>query len=119
MLSLKHWSGGAYSLEEIEGMAAVFFGAGTDTAAVHLRAFVYYMVKNPEVQAKLMEGLETAVEKGELTSRRPTPRPSSCLFSGLAWTRSSIFILLFLCRFLGLFRRKGRSSPVTFSQGVS
>ncbi|ORY40564.1 cytochrome P450 [Leucosporidium creatinivorum] len=66
MLSLKHWSGGPYSLEEIEGMAAVFFGAGTDTAAVLLRAFVYYMVKNPEIHAKLMEELEAAVEKGEL-----------------------------------------------------
>lgn len=93
MLSLKHWSGGPYCLEEIEGMAAVFFGelflalsrglsltnlfgvslagAGTDTAAVLLRAFVYYMVKNPEIHAKLMKELETAVEKGEL--HFPTP----------------------------------------------
>lgn len=90
MLSLKHWSGGPYSLEEVEGMASVFFGessapsptlsrlaladpigdgfsgAGTDTAAVVLRAFVYYMVKNPSVHAELMEEIDAAVAKGEL-----------------------------------------------------
>jgi hypothetical protein len=40
--------------------------AGSDTTAVTLRAFVYYMVKNPTVRKKLQEEIDEAVGRGQL-----------------------------------------------------
>ncbi|KAM0791725.1 hypothetical protein ACM66B_003994 [Microbotryomycetes sp. NB124-2] len=71
MLTLDHYSGRSYTEEEIQGMAAVFFAAGTDTTAIVLRAFVYYLIENPSCQSRLVEELRQAVRDNTLTLPSP------------------------------------------------
>ncbi|KAK4050628.1 hypothetical protein OIV83_003354 [Microbotryomycetes sp. JL201] len=72
MLTLDHFSGRPYTEEEIQGMASVFFAAATDTSAIVLRAFIYYMLENPECHARLLDELSTAVTNNKLTLPSPT-----------------------------------------------
>ncbi|KAK4054993.1 hypothetical protein OIO90_003334 [Microbotryomycetes sp. JL221] len=67
MLTLDHYSGRKYDREEIEGMASVFFAAGSDTTAIVLRSFIYYMIRFPEVCQQLIQELTFARESSTLS----------------------------------------------------
>ncbi|KAL2396868.1 Cytochrome P450 monooxygenase gsfF [Exophiala dermatitidis] len=57
-----------FNMPEIEQEAWIALFAGSDTTGIALRSVFYHLLKNPSVYKQLMQELDEAAEKGELSS---------------------------------------------------
>ncbi|KAG9767418.1 hypothetical protein KCU88_g7459, partial [Aureobasidium melanogenum] len=57
-----------FNMPEIEQEAWIALFAGSDTTGIALRSVFYYLLKNPSAYKQLMQELDEAAEKGELSS---------------------------------------------------
>ena len=56
---------GGLSLAEMHSNASIFMIAGTETTATLLSGVTYYLLKNPEKMAKLLEEVRTAFDSDD------------------------------------------------------
>ncbi|XP_055852792.1 cytochrome P450 6a8-like [Episyrphus balteatus] len=62
LLEIKH-SGESMSIEEIAAQVFIFFLAGSETSSTTMGHALYELAKNPEIQDKLREEIESLIEK--------------------------------------------------------
>lgn len=77
---------GGLSLDEMHANAALFMAAGTETTATELSGTLYYLMKNPDKMALLVEEIRTEFPNDEDISMEKLPQIKylhACLEEGL------------------------------------
>ena len=77
---------GGLSLEEMHANAALFMAAGTESTATELSGTLYYLMKNPDKMAMLVEEIRTEFPKEEDINMEKLPQLKylhACLEEGL------------------------------------
>jgi cytochrome P450 len=66
-IEAKHPDGSPMSFKELMGEAYAVVTAGSDSTSSSLRAILYYVIKDPEVYAKLLYEIDTFTKEGKIS----------------------------------------------------